>query len=82
MDRSDVVVRILIWSIFDSDTTFDELRERLPDLEEPSTWIWSEASERFGVVLFDDEPQEAVERARELVGRDPDVYEEFDRLHG
>ena len=75
-----MIVRILVWSLFDSDTTADELREALPDLEEPSTWLWSDASERFGAVLFDQDEGPSLERARELVGRDPDVYEEFDAL--
>lgn len=75
-----MIVRILVWSLFDSHTTVDELREALPDLEEPSTWLWSGASERFGAVVFDEEDAPSLERARELVGRDPDVYEEFDAL--
>jgi hypothetical protein len=75
-----VIVRILVWSLFDSRTTVDELREALPDLEEPSTWLWSDASERFGAVLFDEDEAPSLERVRELVGRDPDVYEEFDAL--
>jgi len=69
-----------MWSLFDSQTTIDELREALPDLEEPGTWLWSEASERFGAVTFDEDVPPALERARELIGRDPDVYEEFDAL--
>ena len=75
-----MIVRVLVWSLFDSDTTVDELRETLPDLEEPSTWLWSDASERFGAVIFDEDDAPSLERARELVGRDPDVYEEFDAL--
>jgi hypothetical protein len=75
-----VIVRLLVWSLFDSDATFGELADRLPELEEPSTWLWSEASERFGAVLFDDDVGPAAERARELIGREPDVYEEFDAL--
>jgi hypothetical protein len=75
-----VVVRILIWSLFDSKTTIDELRDSLPELEAPSTWIWNEASERFGLVVFGDELPSAVDIARDLVGRDPDVYEEFDAV--
>lgn len=43
-----MVVRILIWSLFDSETTIDELRDTLPDLEEPSAWVWNEVAERFG----------------------------------
>jgi hypothetical protein len=50
-----MVVRILIWGLFDSKTTIDELRDSLPELEPPSVWIWNEASERFGLVVFGDE---------------------------
>jgi hypothetical protein len=75
-----VVVRILIWSLFDSKTTIDELRDSLPELEPPSAWIWNEASERFGVVVFGEELGEAVASARELVGKEPDAFEEFDVL--
>jgi hypothetical protein len=75
-----VLVRILIWSLFDSKTTIDELRSSLPELEPPSAWVWNEASERFGVVVFGDELPGAVAEARELIGRDPNVAEEFDIL--
>jgi hypothetical protein len=75
-----VIVRILIWSLFDSKTTIDELREALPELEPPSEWVWSEASERFGIVVFGDELPEGVGWARDLFGNDPDVYEEFDAV--
>jgi hypothetical protein len=75
-----VIVRILIWSIFDSKTTIDELRDALPELEPPSTWIWNEASERFGLVVSGEELPDAVGLARELIGEDPEVYEEFDTL--
>jgi hypothetical protein len=75
-----VIVRLLIWSVFDSKTTIDELRESLPELEPPSTWLWNEASDRFGMVAFGDELPAEVAEARELLGRDADVYEEFDEL--
>jgi hypothetical protein len=75
-----MVVRILIWGLFDSKTTIDELRDSLPELEPPSVWIWNEASERFGLVVFGDELPEDVGRVRELIGADPDVHEEFDAL--
>jgi len=76
-----VIVRILIWSLFESKTTIDELRDAVAPLEAPDAWIWNEASERFGVVSFgDDELPDAVAHARELIGADPDVYEEFDEL--
>jgi hypothetical protein len=75
-----VIIRILIWSVAESKTTIEELRDVLPELEEPSRWIWNEASERFGVVAFGDELPEEVAHARELLGREPDVAEEFDAL--
>jgi hypothetical protein len=75
-----VVVRILIWSLFDSKTTIDELRDSLPELEPPSAWIWNEATERVGLVVFGEELPQEIADARELVGREPDVYEEFDEL--
>jgi hypothetical protein len=75
-----VIVRILIWSLFDSKTTIDELRDALPELVSPDTWIWNEVSERFGLVVFGDELPEAVGLARDLIGHDPEVYEEFDAL--
>lgn len=75
-----MVVRILIWNVLDSQTTFAQLRESLPELEPPSEWIWNDATERFGVVAFGDELPEALGWAQDLVGGDPDVYEEFDAL--
>jgi hypothetical protein len=75
-----VVVRILIWSLFDSKTTIDELRDSLPELEPPSAWIWNDATDRFGLVAFGEELPEEIAHARELLGREPDVYEEFDEL--
>ena len=75
-----MVVRILIWSLVDAETTIDHLRESLPALEPPSEWIWNEASERFGIVAFGEKLTEAVGWARDLIGDDPDVYEEFDIL--
>lgn len=75
-----MIVRIFIWSLFDSKTTIDELRESLPALEPPSAWISNEAADRFGLVHFGEEVPEAVGWVRDLIGDDPDVYEEFDVL--
>ena len=73
-----MLVRILIWNVLDSRTTIDELRESLPELAAPSEWIWNEATERFGVVSFGEELPEELGWAQDLIGGDPDVYEEFD----
>jgi hypothetical protein len=73
-----VIVRILIWNLFDSKTTIDELRESLPELGSSSEWVWNEATERFGAVFHGAELPEAAGWATRLIGREPDVYEEFD----
>jgi hypothetical protein len=57
-------------------TTLDELRAKLPDLPQGDTWISDAVGERFGLISFseDDEP---VATARELIGKDPEIGEEF-----
>jgi len=75
-----VIVRILIWTLYESKTTIDELRDSLPELVSPSTWIWNEATERFGLVVFGEDLPESAGWARDLIGNDPDVYEDFDTL--
>ncbi|HEU0246502.1 MAG TPA: hypothetical protein VFR38_05385 [Gaiellaceae bacterium] len=73
-----MLVRILIWDVFESKTTLDELRDTLPELEPPSRWIWNEAAERFGIISFGDDLPEAVGWAQDLIGGESHVYEEFD----
>jgi hypothetical protein len=75
-----VVVRLLIWNVFDSKTTIDELRESLPELVPPSQWIWNEATERFGVIVVGEDLPESIGWTQDLVGGEPNVYEEFDSL--
>jgi len=75
-----MIVRLLIWNTFDSKTNIDELRESLPELVPPSQWIWNEATERFGVIVIGEELPESVGWAQDLVGAEPDVYEEFDAV--
>ena len=73
-----MLVRLLVWNVFDSKTTIDELRESLPELDPPSRWIWNEAAERFGVVVVGEDLPESMGWAQDLIGQEPDVYEEFD----
>jgi hypothetical protein len=75
-----VIVRLLIWNVFDSKTTIDELRESLPELVPPTQWIWNEATERFGVIVVGEDLPESIGWAQDLVGDEPNVYEEFDSL--
>ena len=72
-----MIARILIWNLFDSKTTIDELREHLPSLPEGDVWIVNEASERFGLISYGDELPE-LGQVRELIGDEPAVAEEFD----
>ncbi len=73
-----MLVRLLIWNVSESQTTIDELRESLPELVAPSIWIWNEATERFGVLVFGEDLPEAIGWAQDLAGGEPDVYEEWD----
>ncbi len=87
-----MIVRIVLWNLGDSDTTIEELRRYLRDesvdqFEELDglrfkAWISDEAGERWGAFyLF--ESREAADqqlpgRARELIGKPPDISEEFE----
>jgi len=72
-----VTARILIWNLFDSKTTLEELREHLPRLPEGDVWIVNEAQDRFGVISFGEELPD-LGHVRELIGEEPAVAEEFD----
>jgi hypothetical protein len=87
-----VVVRLVLWSLADSQATIGELRqylrdesveqfERVPGLLFKA-WVSDEATERWGAIYVW-ESQEAADqilpsRARELIGKDPEIGEVFD----
>ena len=73
------VVRILIWNVADSKTTLGELRDHLPQVEDGDYWIANDVTERFGLVSTGDELPD-LERVRELIGKEPEVAEEYDLL--
>ncbi len=73
-----MIVRIFLWNLADSKTTLNELREHLPPLATGDAWISNEASERFGLVTFEEELPAGLAQVRDLIGRDPDVAEDFD----
>ena len=73
------LARILIWNLADSKTTLAELRGRLPSLDEGDYWIANDLQERFGLVSTSDEPPE-LDHIRDLIGKEPDVAEEYDVL--
>lgn len=72
-----MIARILIWNLFDSKTTLEELREHLPTLPAGDVWIANQAQDRFGLISFSDEPPD-LEGVRELIGEDAQIAEEFD----
>ena len=73
-----MIVRLLLWNLADSKTTVEELRERLrPDPNR--TWISDGNTERFGVIeTWDGEPDAFPDDIRDLIGKDPEIAEEFD----
>ena len=70
-----MTVRVLLWSLADSMTTLDALRARLPEVPDGDVWISHEPSERFGLISFSGIVPPEI---RELVGKDPEVGEEFE----
>jgi hypothetical protein len=72
-----VIARILIWNLFDSKTTLEELREHLPSLPDGDVWITNEAQDRFGLISYGDSLPDLGE-VPELIGDKPAVAEEFD----
>ena len=87
-----MLLRLVLWSLADSKTTIEELRRYLRDesvdaFEDVAglrfkAWISDEATERWGAVYLwesrEDADQELPSRARELIGKEPDIGEEFD----
>jgi hypothetical protein len=73
------VFRILIWNLAASKTSLAEVREQLPEPRDGDEWIGNEPQERFGLVSTADElPDLAALNA--LIGKEPDIAEEFDVL--
>ena len=87
-----MLVRFVLWNLADSKTTIEELRRYLRDesvdefADVPGlrfkAWISDEVTERWGAVYVwesrEASQQELPSRARELIGKDPDIGEEFE----
>ena len=87
-----MLLRLVLWNLADSKTTIEELRRYLRDESVDAfedvpglrfkAWISDEASERWGAVYLwesrEEAEQELPSRARELIGKEPDIGEEFD----
>jgi hypothetical protein len=87
-----LILRLVLWNLADSKTSIGELRRYLREesvdafAEVPGlrfkAWISDEATERWGGVYLWESAQAAAQvvpsRARELIGKEPDIVEEFD----
>jgi hypothetical protein len=87
-----MVLRFVLWNLADSKTNVGELRRYLRDegvdafAEVPglrfTAWISDEATERWGAVYLWESAEAAEQqlpsRARELIGKDPEIGETFD----
>jgi len=87
-----VIVRFVLWSLADSDTTIAQLREYVAAeaaaafADVPGVlfkaWIADENTERWGAIYVFANAEAAEQplpsRARELIGKDPDIVEIFD----
>jgi Putative mono-oxygenase ydhR len=87
-----VVLRFVLWSLVDSTTSIAELRRYLREesvdafAQHPGlrfkAWISDEATERWGAVYLFESAEAADQplpgRARELIGKEPDIVETFD----
>jgi hypothetical protein len=87
-----VILRLVLWNLADSKTTIQELRRYLRD-ESVDTfakvpglrlkvWISDEITERWGAIYLWESAEAAKQvlpsRARELIGKDPEIGETFD----
>ena len=87
-----MLVRLVLWNLADSKTTIGELRRYLRDESVDAfedvrglrfkAWISDETTDRWGAVYVwesrEAAEQELPSRARELIGKAPDLVEEFD----
>ncbi len=87
-----MLLRLVLWNLAESKTTIHELRRYLRDesvdaFEEApglrfKAWISDEVTDRWGAVYLWESAEAAAaplpSRARELIGKEPDIAEEFD----
>ena len=87
-----MIVRLVLWNLADADLSVADLRGYLRDESVPAfaevaglrlkLWVSDEHTDRWGAVyLFESREaaeQELPSRVQELVGKEPDIVEEFD----
>jgi hypothetical protein len=81
-----MIVRILLWRLDETTPSLDDLRDgldRLEPLPAPGAVLVNEAAERIGALVVTEDDEDLpyqLDELRLLVGRDPDLYEEFDTV--
>ncbi len=87
-----MVVRLVLWNLADSKSSVDELRRYIRDEAADAfaevegllfkAWISDAVGERWGAIYVWESAEAAAQplpsRARELIGRDPDIADVFD----
>ena len=87
-----MIVRLALWSLVDSGTTVAELREYIRGEAVDAfanvegllfkAWLSDELGERWGAIYVFESAEAAAQplpsRARELIGKDPELVELFD----
>lgn len=88
-----MIVRFVLWNLGDSHVTIEELRDYLRDESVDAfqegvegllfkAWVSDAAGERWGAIYVWESPEAAEQplpsRARELIGKDPEVVDLFD----
>jgi hypothetical protein len=87
-----MIVRLVLWNLADTDVTIDDLRDYVRDESFAAfsglpgllfkLWIADEGSERWGAIYVFDSHEAAAQplpgKAPELIGKPPDLVEEFD----
>ena len=87
-----MLLRLVLWNLADSKTTIAELRRYLRDESVDAfedvpglrfkAWISDEVTERWGAIYLWESREAADQtlpsRVRELIGKEPDIGEEFD----
>jgi len=87
-----MVVRFVLWNLADTATSIEELRDYLRDEAVDAfedvpgilfkAWISDAAGERWGAIYLFESAAAAEQllpsRARELIGKDPEIVEVFD----
>ncbi|HVA29640.1 MAG TPA: hypothetical protein VMU58_00070 [Gaiellaceae bacterium] len=67
----------MIWGLYDSMTSLDEVRAHLPELPDGDRWVSNDVQERLALISFGEELPDLGDLPQ-LIVKEPDIVEEFD----